>query len=196
MSLEPANHPEGYTKQQEVSLSKRERRKHRQRKRAEQRVRREKRDAEQPPQPISAGTFALVISLAAVLLLAFIATQFDAVDRVNMFGVSGICIGVAFLIVGTFTAAANFDFEKDSRLGNSLNALSILSTPRKRPGEMFYSQRALYHVFQKILIAIVFPLGFLLALLRPKQTWPAVLWVLAGLLAIVAGILVCYSQGS
>lgn len=141
---------------------------------------------QEEPQPTAAWYwYALVIAVALVLFALFIAMQFNAMDRAVMVAVSFVCIGIAFLIIGACTAVGNFDFTDHPLPGEFLNTLAELATPRLRWGEMFYSSKALYHVFEKLLIVIVLPLGTILAFVRPKQTWPAVLWVSGGLLAIV-----------
>lgn len=61
---------------------------------------------------------------------------------------------------------------------------------------MFYSSDALYVLFERLLIAIVIPLGMFFAFLRPRQTWPAVLWVGSGLLAFFGTYLGCYIYSS
>jgi len=129
--------------------------------------------------------YAAVIVLALILFAVFIVTQFDPIDRIAMLGFSVVSAGIAFLIIGTCSAVQNFDFDEDSWIGKSLGCLALMATPRRRAGELFYSRNAPYVFFEKILIALVFPLGFILAFLRPKQTWPAILWVGGGLLAIM-----------
>lgn len=142
--------------------------------------------SQEEPKPTAAWYwYALVIASVLVLFGLFIATEFNAMDRAVMVSVSIVCVGISFLIIGACTAVGNFDFTDHPLPGKFLNALAELATPERRWGEMFYSSRALFHVFEKLLIAIVIPLGIMLAFVRPKQTWPAVLWVSGGLLAIV-----------
>jgi len=97
------------------------------------------------------------------------------------------CGGLAFIIVGCCTAVGNIEFQKRSSANKFLSYLAIFATPRKRLGEYYYSQDAMYVVVEKFLIVVVFPLGMLLAIVAPKQTWPAVLWITGGLLAF-AGV--------
>ncbi len=129
--------------------------------------------------------YALVIVGALVLFGVFIGSQFAAIDRPLMVVGSIICAGIAFLIIGTCTAVGNFDFSQHPIPEKLLSSLAEAAEPKKRPGEIFYSSNASYRVFEKVLMVVVFPLGLFLALVRPKQTWPAILWVAAGLLAVV-----------
>ncbi len=140
---------------------------------------------EQIASSVSWHWYATVIVLALVLFAVFIVTQFDPIDRMAMLGVSVVSAGIAFLIIGTCSAIGNFDFDENSWLGKSLGYLALMTTPQRRFGELFYSRAALYVFFEKILIALVLPLGFILACRRPKQTWPAILWVGGGLIAIL-----------
>lgn len=96
-----------------------------------------------------------------------------------------VCAGIAFLIIGTCSAVGNFNFSDDSLTGKCLGYLAALATPQRRFGELFFSRAALYVFFEKILIVVVLPLGLFLAFLRPRQTWPAILWIGGGLLAIL-----------
>ncbi|TWT60764.1 hypothetical protein [Rubinisphaera italica] len=146
---------------------------------------RSKKPQEQSVSSVSWYWYAVVIVLALILFAVFIVTQFDPIDRMTMLGVSVVSAGIAFLIIGTCSAVGNFDFDEASWIEKSLGYLALMATPRRRIGELFYSRAALYVFFEKILIALVFPLGFILAFLRPKQTWPAILWVGGGLLAIL-----------
>ncbi|PQO26092.1 hypothetical protein C5Y96_21825 [Blastopirellula marina] len=127
----------------------------------------------------------MVIAISLVLFAVFIVTQFDPIDRVTMACASIVCIGLAFLIIGAVTAVGNFEFTDDSPTQSFLLHLWGQAQPQRRFGEVFYSRDALYVVFEKILIAIVIPLGIILAFVRPKQTWPAILWVGGGILAIL-----------
>lgn len=144
--------------------------------------------------PVSWKWYAAVIVAASILFAVFIVTQFDPIDQVTMAGFSVICVGLALLIIGTCKGVGNYEFHEDSWIGKGLNYLAILATPKRRFGELFYSRSAIYVIFERLLIAIVIPLGVLLVFLQPKQTWPAVIWVMSGLLAVSAGWLICASQ--
>ena len=65
--------------------------------------------------------------------------------------------------------------------------LSAFAAPKKRFGEVLYSRSALYVIFEKILIAVIIPLGFVMVFVRPKETWPAIVWVGGGILATLSG---------
>jgi hypothetical protein len=128
-----------------------------------------------------------VVVAAVALFSVFLMTQFGPADRLAMAGAMIMCAGLGLLIPGTCKAVGNFQFREDSWLGRGLSYLAAAATPTRRFGELFYSRDALYVVFEKILIAVVIPLGFLMVFLRPKQTWPAVVWVGGGVLALVLG---------
>ena len=137
-------------------------------------------------QPTAAWYWYALVTVGAIVLFGvFIGSQFAAIDRPAMVAGSIVCAGIAFLIIGTCTAVGNFDFSQHPGPGKMLNSLAENAEPKKRPGEIFYSSGAPYRLFEKVLMVVVFPLGLFLALVRPKQTWPAILWVAAGLLAVV-----------
>lgn len=138
--------------------------------------------------------YAAILVAAMLLFLVFLMTQFDPIDRPAMLGVSVMCVGLTLLIIGTITAVGKFGFEQDSPTETGLNALAFLAIPRRRFGEFFYSRSAPYVFFEKILIAIILPLGFVFTFLRPRQTWPSILWVCSGLLTIGCGILFCLTM--
>jgi hypothetical protein len=131
--------------------------------------------------------YAVVIFLAVVLFSVFLVTQFGPADRVAMAGAIVMCAGLGLLIPGTCKAVGSFEFQEDSWIEKCLNYLVAFATPKRRFGEVFYSRKALYVFFEKILIAVVIPLGFLMVFLRPKQTWPAIVWVGGGILATLSG---------
>jgi len=168
----------------------------RNRRRKKNKRQRSERGADRPQDKpsVSWKWYVVVIVAALALFAVFILMEFDPIDQIAMAGFSLICVGLALLIIGTCKAVGNFEFRQGSWIGNSLNYLAVLATPQRRFGEMFYSRSALYVIFEKVLIAIVLPLGFVLVFLRPKQTWPAIIWVGSGLLAAWAGWLVCSTQ--
>lgn len=129
--------------------------------------------------------YAVVIAGALLLFAIFIATQFNPMDQAVMAAASVACAGIAFFIIGSFTAVGNFDFKDHPLPGKFLNSLAAMATPYRRWGEAFYSSDAFYHVFEKLLFVIVIPLGILLSFVRPRQTWPAILWVGGGILAML-----------
>ena len=108
-----------------------------------------------------------------------------------MAGCTVICAGLGLLIPGVCKAFASLEHQQDSWVVKCLNYLLALATPNRRFGEVLYSRSALYVFFEKILIAVVLPLGFILVFLRPKQTWPSIIWVGSAILAICIGFAVC-----
>ncbi len=145
------------------------------------------RRAEESVSSVSWKWYAVVIVLAVVLFSVFLVTQFGPADRVAMAGAIVMCAGLGLLIPGTCKAVGSFEFQENSWIERWLNYLVAFATPKRRFGEILYSRSALYVVFEKILIAVVLPLGFLMVFLRPKQTWPAIVWLGGGILATLSG---------
>ncbi len=133
--------------------------------------------------------YAVVIAVALILFAIFIATQFRPIDRLLMIGTSGICVGIAFLIIGACTAVGNFELNENSWFGKVLGYLVVLATPPSWSQRRSRLRSKLNRVSANILIPLVLPSGFCLSLLSPKQTWPAIAWTSGGLLATLAGTL-------
>lgn len=166
----------------------RKRRRQKQNKRKRQRATRKyKPGAEETPPSVSWKWYAAVIVLAVALFTVFLLTQFGPADRMAMAGALVMCVGLGILIPGTCKAVGSFEFQENSWVERWLNYLAAFATPKRRFGEIFYSRSALYVIFEKILIAVVIPLGLIVVFLRPKQTWPAIVWVGSGILAAILG---------
>lgn len=146
--------------------------------------------------PISLRWLSLLVVGALVLLSFFLVTQFNPIDRALMAGFAIICIGLGLLIVGTSSAIGNFKIEESSRIAKCFVYLGVLSAARRRPGDILYSKPTLGVIFERILIALILPLGFIAAFMQPKQTWPAIVWVGGGILATFMGWAVCALFGN
>jgi protein-S-isoprenylcysteine O-methyltransferase Ste14 len=178
------------TLEKEAVARKQRRSKRKSENRPRARSKRNKQAQESAPS-VSWKWYAAVILLAVALFSVFIVTQFDPIDRRAMAGAVVFCVGLGLLIPGTCKAVGSFEFQEDSWIHKGLNYLAALATPNRRFGELFYSRSALYVIFEKILIALVLPMGFIMVFLRPKQTWPAIVWVGGGILATFLGWAVC-----
>ncbi len=135
----------------------------------------------------------LVVAATAVAFAAFIITSFDPIDRLFMVAASCACAGIAFFIIATCTAvgaAAEAAEQNPSRPWLALGFLAILAKPVRRFGALPWIHTPFSRTMEKVLLAIIVPLGFVLAIVSPKRTWPAIAWLGAALLAVIAGVII------
>ncbi len=151
-----------------------------------------KRQRKRSESPASWKWHILVILLALLGFGAFIMSEFEPIDQLCMAGFSFLCAGLGLLMIGSFTACGEGlpQLIEGSRFEKAFESLARFVIQRARSPLFRLVAKPLSTVFTLALLIVAIPTGVIVAIARPKQTWPSIVYIGGTVLSFLVGILI------
>ncbi|MCM2372394.1 hypothetical protein [Aporhodopirellula aestuarii] len=127
------------------------------------------------PKPITRLQLGIVITIG-LGLAALIVVNTEAMDRPITVALISICIGIALIIVGAFSAPHAWVEAVDD------------ATRHRSYREGGRRLNPLLSKIQKVTVPLLFLFSFVNVLLNPRRTWPAIAWIGSGSILIFGTI--------